>query len=137
MEYLIYISTAKKLLDDNELTDILKVSREKNDKNELTGLLLYSEGTFIQFLEGAADKLNATYDTIVNDERHKNIIKLIQEPAQERCFLDWTMGFKSVNYHELELLAGYFNPSLKNFDYDGEHMGLTIMKSFVDSTKNL
>lgn len=137
MEYLIYISTAKRLLDENELTEILKVSKKNNEKNEITGLLLYSEGTFIQFLEGAEDKLNSTYETIVNDERHKNVIKLIQEPAQERCFPDWTMGFKSVNSNELELLAGYFNPSIKNFEYDGEHMGLTIMKSFADSTKNV
>jgi hypothetical protein len=137
MEYLIYISTAKRLLDEDELTEILKVSKKNNEENELTGLLLYSEGTFIQFLEGPTDKLNATYEAIVNGERHKNVIKLLEEPAQERCFSDWTMGFKSINSQELELFEGYFNPSLKDFEYDGQHLGLTIMKSFADSTKNL
>ena len=137
MEYLIYISTAKRLLDEDELTEILKVCKKNNEENELTGLLLYSEGTFIQFLEGPTDKLNATYEAIVNGERHKNVIKLLEEPAQERCFSDWTMGFKSINSQELELFEGYFNPSLKDFEYDGQHLGLTIMKSFADSTKNL
>lgn len=137
MEYLIYISTAKRLLDENELTEILKVSKKNNELNEITGLLLYSEGTFIQFLEGPTDKLNATYEAIINDERHKNVIKLVEEPAQERCFPDWSMGFKSGNSRELEQMAGYFNPVVKDIEYNGQHLGLTIMKSFADSTKNL
>lgn len=137
MEYLIYISTAKRLLDEDELTEILKVSKKNNELNEITGLLLYSEGTFIQFLEGPTDKLNATYEAIINDERHKNVIKLVEEPAQERCFPDWSMGFKSGNSRELEQMAGYFNPVVKDIEYNGQHLGLTIMKSFADSTKNL
>lgn len=134
MEYLIYISTAKRLLNDHELTEILNVSRTNNEKNNITGVLLYNEGTFIQFLEGPSDALNATYEAILNDEQHKNVIKLITAPITTRNFSDWTMGFRSVNSLQLEMIPGYFNPDLKTFENDGQHPGLTIIKTFVENS---
>jgi len=48
---LIYVSTSVKLLNDEELLDILKVSRENNSGKDITGLLLYKGGNFMQVLE--------------------------------------------------------------------------------------
>ncbi len=55
MDYLIYVSTAKKLMAENDLLDILTVSRGKNDLNQVTGILLYSGGSFMQCFEGSSD----------------------------------------------------------------------------------
>lgn len=131
MEYLIYISTAKRLLSEQELTEILTVSRENNAKNNLTGVLLYSEGTFIQLLEGEAEPLKLTYEAILKDERHKNIIKLTEGTIDERSFPDWTMGFRTLNAFQLESIGGYLNPGKAVFDNEDTHPGIAMIKTFA------
>ncbi|WP_083839372.1 BLUF domain-containing protein [Mucilaginibacter paludis] len=53
MKYVIYISTSTSLFADAELEGILTISQKNNAINKLTGMLLYSEGCFVQVLEGA------------------------------------------------------------------------------------
>ncbi|WP_413666535.1 BLUF domain-containing protein [Mucilaginibacter sp. Mucisp86] len=77
MEYLVYVSTAKKLMSDDELLDLLQTARIKNAKYNVTGMLLYSEGTFIQALEGEKEDLYTIYKAIELDFRHRNIILMI------------------------------------------------------------
>lgn len=133
MEYLIYISTAKHLLDEDELIDICTVSRDRNKLHGITGVLLYSEGTFIQLLEGETKDVELIFLSITNDIRHKNIIKLAHEAISYRAFPDWTMGFKSLKPMEMKKLEGYFNPSEHQFEGPEDHPGLKIIKTFVDS----
>jgi hypothetical protein len=52
MKNIVYVSAAVKLLDDDQLFDILSSSRKNNAERDVTGVLLYSEGVFIQVLEG-------------------------------------------------------------------------------------
>ena len=47
-----YVSSATHLMTEDELAAILDVSRERNARDGITGLLLYSDGDFIQVLEG-------------------------------------------------------------------------------------
>ncbi|QKJ29983.1 BLUF domain-containing protein [Mucilaginibacter mali] len=133
MEYLIYISTAKKLLDTKELTDILHVSRRNNKQHHITGVLLYSEGTFIQLLEGEPESVNIVYDLIVRDSRHKNIIKLIHTSTDKRSFPDWTMGFKIININDMGALEGYFNPQKHIITNNDNHPGVAMIKTFADN----
>lgn len=132
MEYLIYISTAQRPLSEQELTDILTVSRSKNERNQITGVLLYSEGSFIQFLEGDAESLNQTYQAIVNDNRHKNIIKLASGVITERSFPDWTMGFRTLYASQLESIEGYFNPNNTVIEDEGKHPSIALIKTFAE-----
>ena len=84
---------------DAELNAILKQSREHNPAEGLTGLLCYSDGIFIQVLEGGREAVNARYKHIVADARHKDVVLLSYEEIAERHFAGWTMG--SVNLHRL------------------------------------
>lgn len=53
MRYAIsYVSTAKKSLSETEIRQILNDSENNNNKQNITGLLLYSEGNFFQIIEG-------------------------------------------------------------------------------------
>jgi len=120
-------------LTDPELLEIINVSRNNNGKKDITGILLYSEGMFIQFLEGPAYELNEVYNAIVNDTRHKNIIKLVEEDIIYRSFPNRAMDFRSINTHELETLASYFDPNKKVFENDDQYPGLAILKTFAES----
>jgi len=88
MEYIVYVSTAKRLLTELELVNLLNVARDKNKKYDITGMLLYCEGTFMQVIEGDKDSLSLIYSAIEQDTRHKNIIKLATGKIDKRNFPD-------------------------------------------------
>ena len=100
---LIYVSTSVKLLNDEELLDILKISRENNSSKEVTGLLLYKGGNFMQVLEGPDDAVNGIFEKIKNDPRHKDVSVISREQIQSRQFPAWEMAFQNLD-----------NPALKN-----------------------
>ncbi|AYL96886.1 BLUF domain-containing protein [Mucilaginibacter celer] len=135
MEYLVYVSTAKKMMTDEELLELLTQAREKNAIHGITGLLLYGEGTFMQALEGEKDDLEKIFAAIELDIRHRNIIKLITGKITERVFPNWTMAFSSVDAETLATIEGYLNPTSKNFVGDSKHPTIIMLKTFVDTNK--
>lgn len=96
---LLYASRAVQALSEADLSTILKQSREHNPAEGLTGLLCYSDGVFMQVLEGGRDAVNARYKHIVSDTRHRDVILLSYEEVPERQFAGWSMG--QVNLHRL------------------------------------
>jgi hypothetical protein len=94
---LIYVSTSVKLLNDQELLDILKVSRENNLSSEVTGLLLYKGGNFMQVLEGEEEVVTALYEKIKADPRHKDVSIISKEQIQARQFHAWEMAFQNLD----------------------------------------
>lgn len=89
---LLYASRAASPMSEAELTAILKSSRAHNPAEGLTGLLCYSDGIFMQVLEGGRDAVNARYKSIVGDARHRDVILLSYEEVAERHFAGWSMG---------------------------------------------
>ncbi len=79
------------------LDDILKVSRENNSKNNITGVLIYSKGYIIQLIEGDEDKVTKLYNKIEVDSRHTNLRILMKGESENRNFPDWFMGFKLLD----------------------------------------
>ena len=96
MYRIIYLSSAIKILSDDEINDLLTISRENNLKYDITGLLLYSEGNFIQILEGSKENVLKIFEKIKHDSRHRNIITVIKGPIVNRTFSDWKMGFSII-----------------------------------------
>ena len=136
MKYLVYVSSASHLLKEDELLAILQVSRRNNVKKGLTGMLLYSEGTFIQLLEGEEDDLKSTYRAIEADDRHKNIIKMTEGNNEQRFFPEWSMGFKSANTDEIAEFKGYINPAGKDFIRDNDPRPvINMLKTFADTNR--
>ena len=93
---LIYVSSAKQELSDAELDKILESSSHHNAGQQVTGMLLYSFGNFMQVLEGPAEAVDAAYNRICADPRHHHIFLLSREEIRERHFEKWHMGFHRV-----------------------------------------
>lgn len=135
MEYLVYISTSKKLIGDDELLDLLQTARIKNFAHNVTGMLLYSEGTFIQALEGETEDLYKIYNAIQLDSRHRNIVLMITGMVEERIFPKWSMAFASVNAGVLKNVEGFLNPENKNGIADNNHTALIMLKTFAETNR--
>ncbi len=76
-----------------ELTEgILAQSRARNPALGITGILCQSGDIFMQVLEGGRGPVNALYNQIVRDDRHKDVVVLHYGEIAERRFAGWTMG---------------------------------------------
>jgi hypothetical protein len=93
---IIYLSTATHLLPTSEIESILRVSRKNNMKNDITGILLYSEGNLLQVLEGKKNPVLELYKKIATDNRHKSIIEVYAGEISKRYFPNWQMGYSYI-----------------------------------------
>lgn len=87
---------------ESELASILESANRHNQRNGITGMLLYSEGNFLQVLEGEPDAVDATYQRICLDPRHRNIMLLQEEPVNQRDFAQWSMGYKRLSPEDVQ-----------------------------------
>ena len=93
---LIYVSAALKLFTPAELRELLRLARIKNQRLDVTGMLLYHQGSFLQVLEGPAAAVDPLLETIGADQRHHKLMLLLRREIEARNFADWKMGFVDV-----------------------------------------
>jgi FAD-dependent sensor of blue light len=82
--------------DPNErrqIAEILLISRRNNEELEVTGALLVTDRNFAQVLEGEREAVEATYERIARDKRHKDIVLTLYESIEVRRFPDWAMAY--------------------------------------------
>lgn len=106
---LVYLSTASQKFEEIELEKILSVSRENNSRLDISGVLIYGGGNFVQVLEGEKDKVHYLYDKIKDNEAHHGFITLLDRRIDKRLFAEWSMGYRSVSIDEFGKLEGYIN----------------------------
>jgi hypothetical protein len=93
MHQLIYLSHASKDLNDQDIQDILEVSRRENEKVGTTGVLIHHKGIFIQVLEGEPKHILQLVENIRQDKRNSDLSVIYYEQIQERAFKGWYMGY--------------------------------------------
>ena len=103
----LYTSTSHEQLSDEQLTDLLTVSRTRNAADDITGLLVYRAGRFFQVIEGPPAAVRALYGRIAADPRHHSVRTLVEDRVAERHFGEWTMGFERVPDHEESVPVGF------------------------------
>ncbi|MEE3119148.1 MAG: BLUF domain-containing protein, partial [Pseudomonadota bacterium] len=65
---------------------ILLTSRRNNAQRHVTGGLYYGNNRFFQYLEGDEAEVMELFQKIREDDRHTNIVILIEEPLQQTTF---------------------------------------------------
>ena len=126
---LIYVSSATRLFNEEELLNLLQLSRSNNEQAEITGMLLYKGGNFMQVIEGPEEAVTALYQKILRDPRHTGIMLLTKEPLKERQFPDWSMGFQNLDKLSPEEIPGY-SPFL-NEDFTSEVFRANPTRAYI------
>jgi len=114
---IVYVSFASKPLEEKELLHLLAKCRSNNTEQEITGQLIYSEGTFMQVLEGPNKAVDASFARIKKDTRHHNVTLIERVTIDERQFGEWSMGFKSLTADQMQDIEGF------NYHLDDEIKG--------------
>ena len=130
---LVYVSISDLEFDNQDIMNLLDVAREKNSQLDITGMLIYKDGIFMQLLEGKKEVVRNVYDnTIVHDRRHSNCRVILEAEGNERLFRSWTMAYKDVHESEHKLLNNIlplFELKNQNIDFDNETI-MSVLKKF-------
>ncbi len=94
---IVYTSSATKPLSTQEIKALELAASERNLKLDITGLLIYQNGKFLQFLEGPKNQVETLFSSIELDKRHQAINFLRHEPIVKRQFTDWYMKYINVD----------------------------------------
>lgn len=88
---LVYRSRATRPLTPVELLGLTKVAERRNRAEAITGLMLYDDACFFQWLEGPDDAVARVMHSINGDARHTDIEVLTRRPTARRNFHGWSM----------------------------------------------
>jgi hypothetical protein len=108
---LVYVSRAAPSMTSQDLLDLGAASQTANDAAGITGLLLYSDGGFLQMLEGPRAAVESLYASIEHDTRHDEVTLVRAREQRDREFPGWSMAFGSVDGKPAEILTGPKDPS--------------------------
>lgn len=87
-----YISKVAEDFGKAELGNVLRASRLRNERDGISGMLMYHGTSVLQILEGPEDMVRACYGRIRVDPRHSHIEPLDKRTVASRSFSDWSMG---------------------------------------------
>lgn len=91
--------------------DILREAWERNRREGITGYLLRTAESYVQWLEGPAAPLAALMQAIGADRRHSAVAVLAEGPIAARRFGNWVMGYHELSVEEAARLAGASGPA--------------------------
>ncbi|WP_419418922.1 BLUF domain-containing protein [Legionella sp. D16C41] len=120
--HLIYTSRATEKFSNTMLINLLNQSRANNYKAQITGILLYTEDSFFQIIEGWETAVKLLIEKLNKDSRHINITQIIYENILKRTFSEWSMGFVKLEKDKFNEIVG-FN------DFFSNHICLTDINS--------
>ena len=91
-----YVSTSSIPMDSKSVESMLEVFRSSNRAAGITGVLLYCNGSYMQYLEGPREAVNAIYRRVALDQRHHGVVELLNGPVEAREFGEWDMGYSEM-----------------------------------------
>ena len=113
------------------IDSILAQSRSKNPGLGITGVLCHGGGVFMQVLEGGRVPVNALYNKIAGDKRHRDVTLLHYSEIAERRFGNWTMGQVNLAKINASILLKYLErPELDPFSVPGR-ASLALLEELI------
>jgi len=97
MQHAIYLSRAVQSFTNDQLQDLAAAASARNAGMDVTGLLLFSGGNFLQVLEGPSPAIAPLVERIARDARHTDLRVLRMASLPKRTFSAWHMGVLNVS----------------------------------------
>jgi hypothetical protein len=102
-----YVSVAAAPMAEVDIVELLALSRANNERDGITGAMLYHRDRFIQILEGDDAGVRSKYATIAADARHRGVRTMREKSIVARQFPQWTMGLGTLSDQSVKQLDGF------------------------------
>lgn len=119
---ILYVSSETRAASNDDLEHLLASARERNKAAGITGVLLYRDQCFMQYIEGPSQEVVRIYGIIKNHPLHSGIVEIIDEPVIARLFPEWPMAFKTKYLHAptyIDQYASLLHPESKEYGTEG------------------
>jgi hypothetical protein len=103
---LVYSSKATNKMMLSHLIGILRKARINNKLSDVTGLLVFVDGMFLQVLEGEEGRVKGLMKKISADTRHHDIKVIRGSNVERRTFSNWEMAYTSPSTKILAMWSG-------------------------------
>jgi hypothetical protein len=103
LSMLVYRSRAVVAPTEAELEALLRQAQARNQAESVTGLLIYDQGSFYQWLEGPGAALARIWHSIKHDPRHCDIEILREQLIAKRHYGSWNMRLVSRTHGRFEI----------------------------------
>jgi len=123
MYTLTYESVATEKIKGEEMEVLLKKARANNQRDGITGCLIYYKGGFVQLLEGERDKIEILYEKIKKDPRHKNVTLFADDEISKRTFPNWGMAYYPIDEN-----------NTTKYEFEQFRRNLILLSDLVEST---
>jgi hypothetical protein len=107
----VYRSRAVTPLSDYELYELVQTAQIRNATEQITGLMLYDQGRFYQWLEGPAESVARLMRAIAVDRRHTDVEILVDKPVPARQFGEWRMRLATTGVRSIRSVHNVVVPS--------------------------
>ena len=115
---LIYHSKAAEGCGYEEYDAIRTTANLYNAEANITGMLIFGRGRFLQMLEGGDRAVNALYNRIVTDPRHTEARIIEAVPVPRRAFPKWSMKAVIMDDHPENAVNGIVLRYLPRTDFE-------------------
>ena len=91
LSFLLYVSQATDSLSEEAQTALREKTLLYGQRENVTGVLVYRKGFFMQYLEGHEEELLDLFQKLRGNPRHFNVRVLSRGTLDKRLFNDWSV----------------------------------------------
>ncbi|WP_299210841.1 BLUF domain-containing protein [uncultured Aquimarina sp.] len=124
-----YLSNSSKL-DSEEIEELLIDTMTNNNKIGIGGILIYSNDTFFQIIEGYTKDIDRLFAKIELDKRHFNVFKIFDRKVSIKKFERFSFSYIRVEDEKI-------SNELMSFLEIGDNFGDETHEMLVGKVKNL
>jgi hypothetical protein len=103
---IVYSSHSTFPMQSDALEELLEHARSRNADQGISGALIYTEGVFLQILEGERANLEALMAKIRKDVRHQSVTVLREGEIAEAKFSSWKMAYVAATPEQVAQWSG-------------------------------
>lgn len=131
LQTICYVSSTNNGVVYNDLKHLFHITKRNNIHLNVSGILIVKNGNLLQLLEGEKQDVNKMYKKIREDNRHHNIIQILNTSSRDRLFENYDTGFAIVNSkRKLKQLKSYLN-WLKEADLKRVNKLIRLLENFI------
>lgn len=110
---LLYVSIQAFAAADSERTinQIVAISRRRNARVGVSGLLLATDRHFAQVIEGVAETIDTLIAAVRCDPRHHHVTVLLAEALPSRRFGNWSLAYRGRSAYLDHYIAPLIAPN--------------------------